>query len=139
MMLRLSDIAAAVTIVFSAYGLWQSSLRPAILDVFVPPVISYASPFNNSNFEVFVIPVTITNAGARATTVLSIALVVTDPDRNVSKRFYSANFGPWTLDRFQSGEIQPFEPIWIPGRSNVANTVLCAQRRDRDADCGESG
>jgi hypothetical protein len=57
--MTLSDIAAAVAVLFSAYSLWQSSLRPAVFDVFVPPVIGYASPFQNSNFEAFAIPVTI--------------------------------------------------------------------------------
>jgi hypothetical protein len=91
--MRLSDIAAAVALVFSAYNLWQASLRPSDLRIFVPPVISYASPFQNSNFEAFAVPVTITNEGARTGTVLSMTLTVTDPVKNLSKRFYSADFG----------------------------------------------
>jgi hypothetical protein len=125
---RLSDIAAAIAIVFSAYSLWLTSLRPADLHAFVPPEISYASPFGN--FEAFTIPVTITNEGAQSATVLSMALVVTDPARNVSKRFYSANIGPWTLEKFNAGEFQPFAPISIPGQSSVANTVQFNARGD---------
>jgi len=122
-MLTLSDIAAAVAVVFSAYSLWQTSLRPPVLRVFVPPVISYASPFQNSNFEAFAIPVTITNEGARTGTILCMTLVVTDPTRNVSKRFYSANLGQWTNDKFRVGEFQPFAPMSIPARSSLTNTV----------------
>ena len=122
-MMSLSDLAAAVAVVFSAYSLWQSSLRPAILQVFVPPVITYASPLQNSNFEAFSIPVTITNEGARSGTVLSMTLVVTDPVKNMSKRFYSANFGQWTNQKFREGEFQPFAPISIPGRTSLTNTV----------------
>jgi hypothetical protein len=128
--MTLSDIAAAIAVVFSAYSLWQSSLSPAALDVFVPPVISYASPYQNSNFEAFAIPVTITNEGARTGTVLSMTLVVTDPARNVSKHFYSANFGKWTLDKFRAGEFQPFAPISIPGSSSATNTVQFYARSD---------
>jgi hypothetical protein len=128
--MTLSDIAAAVAVLFSAYSRWQSSLRPAVFDVFVPPVISYASPFQNSNFEAFAIPVTITNEGARTGTVLSVTLEVTDPARNVSKRFYSANFGQWTNDKFRAGDFQPFAPISIPGRSSVTNTVQFYARSD---------
>jgi hypothetical protein len=52
--------------------------QPPVLQIFVPPVSSYASPFQNSNFETFAIPLTITNKGAHTGTVLSVTLVVTD-------------------------------------------------------------
>lgn len=129
-MMTPSDIGAAAAVVFSGYSLWQSSLRPAAFDVFVPPVISYASPFQNSNFEAFAIPVTITNEGARTGTVLSMILVVSDPARSISKRFYSANLGRWTNAKFNAGEFQPFAPISIPGRSSVTNTVQFYARSD---------
>jgi hypothetical protein len=119
----LSDIAAAVALVFSAYSLWQSSLRPPALQIFVPPVIAYASPLQNSNFEALMIPVTITNEGAQTGTILSATLVVTDLAKKASKRFYSANFGQWTNEKFRSGEFQPFAPISIPGRTSLSNVV----------------
>jgi hypothetical protein len=121
--MTLSDFAAAVALVFSAYSLWQSSLRPAALQIFVPPVITYSSPFQNSNFEAFIIPVTLTNEGAQTGTILSITLVVSDPANRVSKRFYSASFGPWTTARFRGGEFAPFAPISIPGRTSITNVV----------------
>jgi hypothetical protein len=128
--IRLSDIAAAVALVFSAYNLWQSSLRPADLKIFVPPVINYASPFQNSNFEAFAIPITITNEGARTGTVLSMTLVVTDPTKNISKRFYGADFGQWTNAKFNSGDFRPFAPISIPGRTSHTDTVQFYARTD---------
>ena len=125
-----SDVAAVVALVFSAYSLWQTSLRPATLQMFVPPVVSYASPFQNSNFEAFAIPITITNEGARTGTILSMTLVVTDPQQNVSKSFYSANFGQWTNDKFRSGEFKPFAPLSILGRTSLSDTVQFYARSD---------
>jgi hypothetical protein len=121
--LTLSDIAAAVALVFSAYSLWQSSLRPPALQIFVPPVITYASPLQNSNFEALMIPVTITNEGAQTGTILSVTLEATALANKATKRFYSANFGQWTNEKFRSGEFQPFAPISIPGRTSLSSVV----------------
>jgi PIN domain nuclease of toxin-antitoxin system len=59
--MRISTVASTIAILFSAYSMWETSLKRAELKVFVPPVIRYASPLQNSNFEVFSIPVTIAN------------------------------------------------------------------------------
>ena len=129
--LRMSETTAAiVALVLSVYNFWQNTLQPSTLSVFVPPVISYASPFQNSNFEAFAIPITITNEGARTGTILSMTLVVTDPQQNVSKSFYSANFGQWTNDKFRSGEFKPFAPLSILGRTSLSDTVQFYARSD---------
>jgi len=127
---RLSDIAAGFALLLSIFNFWQTTLRPSSLKVFVPPVIAYASPFQNSNFEAFAIPVTITNDGARTGTVLSMTLVATDLAKNVSKRFYSANFGQWTNDKFRNGEFRPFAPISVPGGTSHTDTVQFHARSD---------
>ena len=57
-------------------------------------VISYASPFQNSHFEAFAIPVTTTNEGARTGTVLSMTLTVTDLAKNMSKPFLQLRLRP---------------------------------------------
>jgi hypothetical protein len=96
---------SAVALTFSAYSLWESRLKQSDLRVFVPPVIEYSSPYQNSNFEVIIVPVTIANEGARAGTVLSLDLAVTDPKTNQTKRFYAANFGRWSARA--AGPISP--------------------------------
>lgn len=50
---------SAIALAFSAYSLWETSLKSSDLQIFVPPVIYYSSPYNNSNFEMIQIPVTI--------------------------------------------------------------------------------
>src|SRR5438034_5526898 len=112
---------SAVALLFSAYSLWESRLKQSDLRMFVPAVIEYSSPFQNSNFEAIIIPVTISNEGARTGTVLSLELDVTDPKTNKTKRFYAANFGRWTAERTRSG--QPFAPIALAGYSSRTETV----------------
>jgi hypothetical protein len=114
---------SAVALLFSAYSLWESRLKQSDLRVFVPAVIEYSSPYQNSNFEAIMIPVTISNEGARTGTVLSLELEVTEPKTNQTKRFYAANFGRWTMERTRSGAYQPFAPIALPGYSSRTETV----------------
>lgn len=120
----LSDFIAGVALFVSAYSLWQTRLKRSDLRVFVPPVIQYAAPYQNSNFEVFAIPVTLANEGARTGTVLSIELEVADPRTQAIKRFYSADFGSWNMEKTRSGAYQPFAPISLEGLGRRAETVL---------------
>src|SRR5262249_27353660 len=120
----LSDIGAGAAVVISAYSLWQTSLKRAALKVFVSPVIRYASPYQNSNFEAFAIPLTTPNGGARTGTVMSMALVVRAPERNLTKRFYSADVGQWSIEKSRSGDFRPFAPIVLSGRASHTETIL---------------
>jgi hypothetical protein len=128
--MSLSDIAAALAVVVSAYSLWQTTLKRSALKVYVSPVIRYASPYQNSNFEVFAIPVTITNEGARTGTIVSMDLVVRSPERNLTKRFYSVDLGQWSIEKGRSGDFRPFAPIVLAGRASHSETVLFHTRRD---------
>jgi hypothetical protein len=125
-----SDLASGIALVFSLYNFWHSSQRPPQLRLFVPPVINYASPYQNSNFEVFAIPLTIINQGARTGTILSMNLVVTDLQSRASKRFYSANFGQWSFEKSQSLDFRPFAPISLAGRASCTDTVQFHTRGD---------
>jgi len=127
---RASDIVSAIALLFSVYNFWQSSQKPPDLKVFVPPVINYASPYQNSNFEAFAIPVTIINQGARTGTILSMVLVVTDLQNNESKRFYSARFGSWSIEKSQTDDFRPFAPISLAGRTSYTDTVQFYARGD---------
>jgi len=117
----ISAAFSAAALIFSAYSLWESRLKQSDLRVFVPAVIEYSSPYQNSNFEAIIIPVTISNEGARTDTVLSLELDVTDPKTNQTKRFYAANFGRWSAERTRGG--QPFAPIALAGYSSRTETV----------------
>jgi hypothetical protein len=121
---KIAAIVSALALIFSAYSLWDTSLKQPDLRVFVPPVIQYASPYQNSNFEVLAIPVTISNEGARTGTVLSLELAITDPRSGESKLFYAADLGRWTMERTRTGANQPFAPLSMAGRSSRTETIL---------------
>lgn len=129
---KLAAILSAVALAFSGYSLWETSLKQADVRVFVPPVIQYASPYQNSNFEVIAVPVTLTNEGARTATVLSMELAATDPKTNQTKRFYAADFGRWTMERTRSGAYEPFAPISLAGRSSRTQQVLFYPRGEEE-------
>jgi hypothetical protein len=121
---KLAVILSAVALSFSAYSLWETSLKAADLKAFVPPVIHFAAPYQNSNFEVIAVPITLINDGARSATVLSIEFAVTDPRTNQTKRFYAADFGRWTMERTRAGSYEPFAPISLSGRASRTESVL---------------
>jgi hypothetical protein len=61
----LSAVISVLALVFSGYSLRDSSLKAPDLKVFVPPVIQFSAPYNNSSFEVIEVPVTLLNDGGR--------------------------------------------------------------------------
>jgi hypothetical protein len=128
LMLRASSITSILALTFSGYSLWESSLKHSDLKVFVAPVIRYASPYQDGNFEVFAIPLTISNDGARTGTIMSMGLEVSDGKR--SKRFFSADFGQWSIEKARAGDFRPFVPIPLPGRSSYTEVVLFHARTD---------
>lgn len=125
-----AEIFSGIAVVISGYSLWQTSLKHPQLKVFVPPLIRYASPYQNSIFEVFEIPITVINEGAQSGTILSFDLQVTNPENNASKYFYSAGVGPWSVAKAHGESLEPFTPISLAGRTSQSATVLFYARGD---------
>jgi hypothetical protein len=129
---KLAAVLSAVALVFSGYSLWETSLKRADVRVFVPAVIQYSAPYQNSNFEMIALPVTLTNEGARTATILSLELAVTDPRSNATKHFYAADFGRWTMERTRSGAYEPFAPISLAGRESRTLSALFYTRGEEE-------
>jgi len=125
-------VLSGLALAFSGYSLWETSLRQADVRMFVPPVIQYTAPYQNSNFEVIAVPVTLTNEGARTATVLSMELAITDPRTSATKRFYAADFGRWTMEKTRSGAYEPFAPISLAGRTSRTEQVLFYTRGEEE-------
>jgi hypothetical protein len=126
------DIASAVALLFSLYNFWQHSQKPAQLRLFVPPVINYALPYQNSNFEMFAVPVTVINQGARTGTILSMNLAVTDLQSKTTKQFYSASLGKWSVEKAQNGDFEPFAPVSLAGRVSHTDTIQFYTRGEKE-------
>lgn len=127
---KFAAVLSAIALAFSGYSLWETSLKAADVRIFVPPVIQYAAPYQNSNFEMIAVPVTLTNEGARTATILSMQLAVTDPRTKQTKHFYAADFGRWTMERTRTGAYEPFAPLSLAGRSSRTEQVLFYTRGD---------
>ena len=124
-----AEIFSGIAVAVSGYSLWYSTLRKPVLRAFVPPVTRYASPYQNSIFEVFEIPLTVVNEGALTGTVLSLNLKVTNP-RGVTKQFYAAGLGSWSIGKARGEGLAPFTPISLPGRSSHSAVILFYARED---------
>ena len=86
----------------------------------MPPVLHYGQD-GGGDTELFAVPVTIANEGARAGTVLSIELTAENVKTHVRNRFYGAYFG----DHPKSPDSTPraFAPLSIQGRSTFSDTI----------------
>jgi len=114
---------SVLALVFSGYSLWDSSLKAPDLKFFVPPVVQYSAPYNNSNFEMIEVPITFVNNGGRTGTVLSMQLEATNEKTKETKHFYAANFGRWSMEKTRSLAYEPFAPISLAGKASRTETV----------------
>ena len=93
-----ATILSAVALGFSGFSYYDSSLKTADLTVYVPPMIHYG---RDGEADVFNIPITIANEGARNGTVLTMELDVQNLNPNAEKKtakFHSAFLGDYPHD-----------------------------------------
>lgn len=117
----LATILSAFALVISGLSYYESSLRTADLSVYVPPMIHYA---RDGGADVFNIPITIANDGAKNGTVLTMELGVENlrADAEIkSRRFHSAFLGDWPKD--EKVPNRSFAPLSIPGHGTFTETV----------------
>ncbi|CAN1721740.1 DUF2393 domain-containing protein [Hyphomicrobium sp. 1Nfss2.1] len=115
-----ATVLSALALVISGFSLYESSFKTAEIEVYVPPVVQYARD-GGGDTEVFVVPVTITNSGARTGTVLSMELNVEDLKSHKTKRYYSAFLGEHQVDA--DAPNRSFAPLSIPGHGTFTDTV----------------
>jgi hypothetical protein len=116
----LSTAFSAVAICLSCISFYMSALQGPALEVYVPPTIHYGRD-GGGDTELFAIPLTITNNGARSGAVLSIELEVQHLKTNTTKRYYSAFLGEHP--REATSPNRQFAPLSIPGRAVFSETV----------------
>jgi hypothetical protein len=126
-------IVSAVALLFSAYSLWETSLKQADLSVYVTGVVSYGRDNADApsvqpagGFEVLAVPITISNGGARDAAVLSLQLDATNPRTGLSARFeatYTAEAAYFAASGAKRPKA-PFSALVIAGRSAWTGTVL---------------
>jgi hypothetical protein len=123
-----------VALGFSAFSLWETSLKQADLSVHIPGVVTYARDTTASvetrpsgGFEVLAVPVTIANGGARDAAIVALNLDVKNLKTGLSARFeatYTAEpsfFNP----EFKSPRTKtPFSALVVAGRSAWRGTIV---------------
>jgi len=126
----LTGLVSALALLFSGISLYETVLKQAEVYLFVPNTIAYTRDPNGS-FEVFVIPITVANTGARDGLVSSLKLSVKNRDTGRTRVFHS-NFIAGenylsTKEDYTKGQTRPkkpFVPIAIPGRTSRSETLL---------------
>ena len=128
-----TTIISATALVFSGFSLWESTLKQAELSVYVTGVVAYERDLTADEsiqpvggFEVFAVPITIANSGARDGAVLSLQLDVNNPKTGLSARLegtYTAD-GAYFANTGAKRPKTPFSALVIAGRSAWTGTVL---------------
>jgi hypothetical protein len=123
-------MVSLLALLMSAVSLYQTVLKQPNLHLFVPDTISYTRDPQGS-FEVLVVPVTISNSGARDGVVSSMVLNIRNEETGRQRKFhatYIADQGYFsTKEDFRAGISRPkmaFAPITVAGRSGHSSTIL---------------
>ena len=116
----LPTIFSAVAVGASCISVYVSTLQAAQLEVYLPPSIHYGRD-GGGDTEVFAIPVTVANSGARSAAVVSMELEVQNLKTNTTKRYVSAFLGEHPREAAATN--RQFAPVSIPGRGVFTETV----------------
>ena len=121
---RLATLVSAFAFAFSGVSLYETVIKQPRLTIYVPPVMQYAHD-GGGDVEVFAIPITINNDGARSGTVLAMELVVEQlaakGEDVKSKSYYSAFLGEHAKNADTPNK--SFAPISVAGRASVSETI----------------
>ena len=115
-----ATLLSAVALLFSGLSYYDSTLASADLTVYVPAMVHYA----RDGADVFNVPITISNDGARTGTVLSLTLDVENLQPNAerkSARFHGIFLGDWPRD--EKAPLRSFAPLSVPGHGTITETV----------------
>jgi len=128
-----ATVISGVALLFSGFSLWETSLKQADLNVYVTGVVAYERDLTADDyilpaggFEVFAMPITIANSGARDGAVLALQLDVSNPRTGMTGRFeatYTAD-GSYFANTGTKRPKTPFSALVIAGRSAWTGTVL---------------
>jgi hypothetical protein len=129
---------SALALIFSGISLYQTVIKQAHLHLFVPDTIAYTRD-PDGGFEVFAVPLTISNSGARDGIVSSIKLEArngTTGARQMLEASYFAGPEYFTAKEDPANNLRrpktPFAPISVPGRGSATATVLFYARKHQD-------
>ena len=126
----LTALASGAAFVVSCVSLWETSLKQPDLQFYLGQNLSLTrDPWVSD--EVLVVPITITNGGARDGAVLSMQLDVRNVTTGTTDRFQSSYtvdasyFGATDdITQFRHRPKVPFSPVVVSGRTTYSGTIL---------------
>lgn len=130
----LATVISGIALVMSGLSYYETTLKTSDLSVFVPPMVSYA----RDGRDVFNIPLTIANDGARNGTVLTMELDVEKiggppAGSGMKKRkFYAAFIGEYPTGQDNKAIGRAFAPLAIAGHNTFTETVRFYPTDDQD-------
>jgi hypothetical protein len=117
---RWAVLISLIALLLSGFSLYETVLKQAQPVLHVGAVMHYAR--DADGVEVFAVPITITNHGARDAVVTALDLRVSQAKPGAAAaRFASVYVGAGSNP---AKDKQPFTPLSIPGRGSYAGTVL---------------
>ena len=125
-----ASTSSVIALLASGVSLWETVLKQPSLKVHIGETFSYTrDPWGS--YEVFAVPVTIMNSGARDGAVMSLRLDLTNTDTGQKETFesaYTADSGWFSgADNVTTRTRRPkmqFSPLSINGRSAWSGTIL---------------
>ncbi len=123
-------LVSALALLFSGISLYQTVVKQAQLHMFLPDTISYTRD-PAGNFEVFALPITITNSGARDGIVSSLQLQARNLETGVTKTLdasYITKDGYFSTKEDVTKNLRrpkaPFAPLSVPSRGAYTGVIL---------------
>jgi hypothetical protein len=109
-------LTSVVALLFSGYSFYETVVKQPELRIYQPPMIyMYRQGFR----DVFAIPITLSNDGARRGTVLSFDLEVTQRETKKTMHFQNLKFG-----ESPKAGARLYTPMTVAGRSSSTDVVL---------------
>jgi hypothetical protein len=108
-------LSSAVALGFSGYSFYETVLKQPELRFYPPPQVYM---YRRSDLDVFAVPVTVSNDGARRGTVLSFDLEVTHRETGKTMKFKNLEFGETPKGARLS------TPMTVAGRNSSTEVVL---------------
>jgi len=112
----LAVATSGVALAFSGYSFYETVAKQPELRVYQPPLVYM---YRQSLRDVFALPITLSNDGARRGTVLSFDLEVTHRETGKTMKFQNLKFG-----ETPNAGARLFTPMTVAGRSSSTEVVL---------------
>jgi hypothetical protein len=137
---KVATLVSAFALAFSAASFYETVLKQARIKVYVTDTISYTrDPYGG--YEVFAVPVTLANTGARDGAIVTLTLTVKNLATGKSETLsseYTAEAQYFAGRDDVAARVkrtkQPFAPLAILGRSAYAGTILFYTKEGKSAE-----